>query len=468
MPKCQFHHIVRLVKDLKQYDDLGGFKEKPVLGRRRRTCFEAQDKALGEIGRFLKSYRKLRTTFWIDVICIPVHNVQLRAQAISNMTPIYAGASRVLVLDSDLMNTVRLGTPMEEICARLVKSAWMGRCWTLQEGALARSLAIQMKDGLFNAIDATIESGERYQRSIKVFGNASDRESLDYYLRPLRAFVGKSGVKPFCETCQKLNSQRDSQFVHVWNLMAGRSTTQMDDIYVIFANLLDFGVTHISSLEPREERLKAMFCAQERLPLDFVLSPSPRLTTNKPLDRWVPRFPGPVAIARPSDIADYARLVAGKGLVIDSNPNLTKMWFSSGNMLQNEVSLATIHGNIQIWILRHALRPSVNPDELAQPACVILKWTEHECTESSVSRQISGGLGAMLFCARREGASVSANFETSVSWGFQKFIGAHPLIQAAPVLPYEQLHQGTVVVINAGKIEKHVSHRTTRESNFSG
>lgn len=124
--------------------------------------------------RLTQRFSDRRIAIWIDAISVPVLDYSdlarsdlMKRRAIELMTPTYAGASHVLVLDR------RIG----EICERqferpthyryddepwncssaskfdkvapsdvtfvLRYSPWMGRCWTLQEGALGRCVMFQ-------------------------------------------------------------------------------------------------------------------------------------------------------------------------------------------------------------------------------------------------------------------------------------------------------------------------------------
>jgi hypothetical protein len=76
---------------------------------------------------------------WMDTLCIPVDDDDLRMKAIKRMTPTYKSAEKMMVIDSSLNDTFA-EKASTEFCADLLISAWNGRCWTLQEGALAQEL----------------------------------------------------------------------------------------------------------------------------------------------------------------------------------------------------------------------------------------------------------------------------------------------------------------------------------------
>lgn len=112
--------------------------------------------------------------FWLDTLCVPMdkEHIHVRKQAIDQMDLVYAGASKVLVLDSELqqINVAKqeiivprhsltessrflkaLEAPNEKslllIAAYIFRSQWMSRAWTLQEGFLARDCVLQLGDG---------------------------------------------------------------------------------------------------------------------------------------------------------------------------------------------------------------------------------------------------------------------------------------------------------------------------------
>ncbi|KAK8213325.1 hypothetical protein M8818_002624 [Zalaria obscura] len=88
-----------------------------------------------------ESYGQL---FWLDTLCVPAqpNYHHLRLKTINHMAAIYALADRVLVLDSELQGQ-RIATSQDtDLLAYAAFSAWNARCWTLQEGALARSLPV--------------------------------------------------------------------------------------------------------------------------------------------------------------------------------------------------------------------------------------------------------------------------------------------------------------------------------------
>jgi hypothetical protein len=83
---------------------------------------------------------------WIDTLCCPVGPPKFKNLALEKIRHVYELASHVLVLDASLeyYNAAELG--LVEKLARIFTSGWLRRLWTLQEGALAKSLYFQFAD----------------------------------------------------------------------------------------------------------------------------------------------------------------------------------------------------------------------------------------------------------------------------------------------------------------------------------
>ncbi|KAI7195351.1 hypothetical protein KC316_g2763 [Hortaea werneckii] len=110
LPRCQLNHVFKSVEQLRQ-----------------------------ELGL---QQRKLLV--WLDTLCCTVSSQKHRNMCLQQMQQIYRDATAVLVLDAQLAHFSASELDSVEICARLLFSTWMRRLWTLQEGALARRLWVQL------------------------------------------------------------------------------------------------------------------------------------------------------------------------------------------------------------------------------------------------------------------------------------------------------------------------------------
>ncbi|KAH7112955.1 hypothetical protein B0J11DRAFT_542350 [Dendryphion nanum] len=228
--------------------------------------------------------------FWFDTLCIPVkkEHEKLRDLSIDNMASIYAGANAVLVLDRELMNTKPVS--LQECLARITCSVWMCRSWTLQEGILAHRCLFQ-----FNGFTLVAESDkkadkvdwrfvESKSKSISVSRNAStqpvdhERErQLDRTFwsqnKKLADWATRCALENFFTTeffGIQWSSQRSHQrFIHVWNALAGRSTTKTEDLVLILANLVGYNAEKLVSLHPNQ-RLAAIICSLDKIPFGLL------------------------------------------------------------------------------------------------------------------------------------------------------------------------------------------------------
>ena len=152
----------------------------------------------------------------------------------------YSCAQQVLVLDAELdlvplQQTTsdeleRLKTYLEQL-SRYATCSWMGRSWTLQEGALASDLWIQYagRPKLHKSL-CSLDMPQQIFNGASIEVLAMIADIRNHCNLP---FVGRGTQTQ--TVAADYGSPRQVQFLEVWNGMIGRSTTQTEDLYCIVA-----------------------------------------------------------------------------------------------------------------------------------------------------------------------------------------------------------------------------------------
>jgi len=83
---------------------------------------------------------------WLDTLCVPAKDGEGKRKGLEKIYAVYQRAEHVLVLDSTLMSYDVEPQDISEKAIRIFTSPWFRRLWTLQEGALAKSLYFQFAD----------------------------------------------------------------------------------------------------------------------------------------------------------------------------------------------------------------------------------------------------------------------------------------------------------------------------------
>ncbi|KAF2475458.1 uncharacterized protein BDR25DRAFT_340204 [Lindgomyces ingoldianus] len=277
---------------------------------------------------------KRPTWFWMDTLCIPIstdsadkETKELKKRAIDLMAVIYGSASQILVLDSSIQQSRISTMDTSEMLARISFSNWMGRCWTLQEGALSPYVYFQCADGAINILSAlprprfpqnlfihpasfrltdlsgTLQSLKwTWQHSTELhhYNSCHIRGNIEqliyntlYSLCTTSLHIsGQSKAQNFYKLplaqIPLLTAQWVQELVSVWNALSIRTTTMAEDLPAIFANLLGLNAYHVLGLPP-QERLRAIIEAGDALPVSFLYNCGPRVRPNENhRGRWIP------------------------------------------------------------------------------------------------------------------------------------------------------------------------------------
>lgn len=225
------------------------------------SMFECQ---LINIHAATSSTRKLPSTsnYWLDTLCIPVHDVSTKKLAIDEMACIYASAKTVLVLDPTLQYIDANDLEHQQIATLIAVSTWMGRSWTLQEATLARDLKFRFRDENigFNDVDVGLLRNSQLQTM---------------YCRDVD--VTERNIKNIINAPQRL--------LAIWQELCYRESTKLDDIAAIIAVFIDRSAGEVLDLQP-QDRIYALLRSQTLLPTCLLFAPC-----DTDVVTWKPKLP---------------------------------------------------------------------------------------------------------------------------------------------------------------------------------
>lgn len=302
LPSCQLMQIDQYLRKLNRYREnehipCGWFerlripyiKEGIYIGRRgppRWDRLELHARRVSNSLSFFNHQEQDSVDFWMDTLCIPVGeaNISLRAKSIQKMDLIYAGAQASLVLDPELQQIAMKELSEEQLNIHVKCSAWMTRCWTLQEARLSREWYAQFADGLYDPIRARTSAHIVSDRAKQ---KAKGDNAISILADSITWF---HSMLPMQRTTVFLNPDEDELydreiFENAWNDLSERSTSKPEDILGILANLLNLSAGEVVAL-PYEQRLKAIIRAHQTLPTDILYNPFAKIQDGD--NRWVP------------------------------------------------------------------------------------------------------------------------------------------------------------------------------------
>lgn len=226
--------------------------------------------------------------FWMDTPCVPV-GAGFEAErnlAISRMVNVYQQAENVLILSREL-GEIDIRRDPWELSARINRTAWFRRLWTLHEGVLSKRSIFQLHDGVV----------ELSSLAAKVADFDSGTSTIQSHL--LRTI--------FQETCMpftKIETFKSKPLLDrvrdIWTAVQWRSTSYEVDETICLANMLGLDLSPILTIsrfdpEACENRMKAFILLQRHFPTESIFESSHRLDVKTRSNmiaegfRWAPK-----------------------------------------------------------------------------------------------------------------------------------------------------------------------------------
>jgi hypothetical protein len=198
--------------------------------------------------------------FWMDTLCVPIKNQELRKKAIVKMRDVYKCASKVLVLDAELMQH-SAERDYREIFTRISCSSWLRRLWTLQEAILNKNLLFQFADqAIYVGNNSKLYADQRHDNTNRPWDLVAwecNRYSFD--LPDVASFFN-----------------RTAQINFLWDAVGFRTTSRGGDEPLCLAILLGLDVEALQQ-EPDAYTVKKFWSLHQEIPAGILFIPGPRL-----------------------------------------------------------------------------------------------------------------------------------------------------------------------------------------------
>lgn len=253
---------------------------------------------------------------------------KLKTMGIARMTPTYALAEYVMILEKEVHETSE-DTELTELVARQAISPWRTRYWTAQEASLAsraffitrddRAVEVSNKNSIVTkrlvAIHDKINRGLSHSLSIADMLLLDMCDTID-----MDAFLGRDII-------HYSSTLRVYQALSTWQYLTDKTSSEPGDLQCITANLMDFDASDVYQLEPGT-RMKGIWKNFREFPLSLVFSPFRRICydpKNKTYiapadeDRWIPQLPGNSTLlwAKKQSVSQPVGILAEDGLRIN-------------------------------------------------------------------------------------------------------------------------------------------------------
>jgi hypothetical protein len=275
---------------LKRLFDLGmEFKTEERIVRIRASKFKFFTAIVAWAERKRDERNPPECLFWMDTLCIPIVP-RLKKRAINTMAQIYVKSQGIVILDDELRQL-----PFDHVARQsmvfgyLFCSAWMSRCWTFQEGAMAKFWFVQFEDKL-HSIDSTCSDIERYIDEFSKSHRQWDRSIASFWANEFKQFYSYLPRRPLNGSSQSFAVQRPGPrswlFRHTWNHIVSRSTTERADLITILTIMLEYRPKDLSDC--LEDDLLSIFVSQTALPISFLYRERDKVTSWQQSKRWLP------------------------------------------------------------------------------------------------------------------------------------------------------------------------------------
>jgi hypothetical protein len=222
----------------------------------------------------------------MDTLCVPAapEYKHVRKQAIRNMSHVYKSATKVVVLDSELLQCSK-DASMLELYTRIKLSGWMRRLWTLQEGVLAYDVYFQLKDGVHSMIDVFNGQREEMSKDNQIIYTRFDQDAASVFSPFLQ---NHRFTKFYTNSGKAIDISSSYVLENIWKASHWRSTSHRGDEAICLATLLGLDPLPLLNIPDgnHEQRMIELLRMMPDIPMTILFQPPPQLSIKG--FRWAP------------------------------------------------------------------------------------------------------------------------------------------------------------------------------------
>ena len=231
---------------------------------------------LRRILQWARVHVKAPHLFWLDTLCVPRAPLPLRRQAIEGIRKVYEVATRVLVLDEELLASPLAVSNYQEKLMRINLSGWMRRVWTLHETVRAQQIHFQFADGYCTDLELI----DQYK---------ADLDTHKALQIPFYNVVASRAVSLLQNTAAlRHESAGATRMARVWSLLRWRHLSWPEDETIMMANMLGLNPEAVSVLlrTRKHMRMRHFLDLFSHYPAALLFLQVPKLQV--PGKRWAP------------------------------------------------------------------------------------------------------------------------------------------------------------------------------------
>jgi hypothetical protein len=213
---------------------------------------------------------------WLDTLCCPAEDGDGKQLAIEKIRVVYQNAKHVLVLDAGLMSYSVSEQDEFEQLVRIYTSGWMRRLWTLQEGALAKSLYFQFADKAVSIVELMNNLFKKcnHMKYKAIFTDLwGEYQGLVSFFHQMPGVVGLNKLATLDQSLQF------------------RSVSVPTDEALCIGTLLSLNLYEVLNVKEKGHRMQKVWeliaAKKGGLPMQIIFFQEPRI--NAPGWRWAPQ-----------------------------------------------------------------------------------------------------------------------------------------------------------------------------------